>query len=97
MRDDINAISLHREDFSNLIKFDKNFYLEHPDVAARTQQEVDAYRVKKEITVEGADVPKPVTSFDEASFPGALPVQLARPQPPTRPLPSSPPAAEARE
>mmetsp|Transcript_756 Transcript_756/g.2668 ORF Transcript_756/g.2668 Transcript_756/m.2668 type:complete len:419 (+) Transcript_756:113-1369(+) len=69
VRDDINAISLHREDFSNLIKFDKNFYLEHPDVAARTQQEVDAYRVKKEITVEGADVPKPVTSFDEASFP----------------------------
>jgi hypothetical protein len=51
--------------------FEKNFYVEHPAVAARSMEEVAAYRRAREIHVEGQHVPKPVTTFDEASFPGA--------------------------
>lgn len=34
-----------------------------------TDDEVVAYRRRREITVEGRDIPKPVRSFEEASFP----------------------------
>jgi ATP-dependent RNA helicase DDX5/DBP2 len=50
-------------------KFEKSFYKEDPDVAARSTAEVDAYRQEFQITVAGSNVPKPVTSFDEAGFP----------------------------
>lgn len=56
-------------DISALPKFEKSFYKEHPDVAARTAQEVDEYRKAHQIAVQGRDVPKPVTTFDEAGFP----------------------------
>ena len=48
--------------------------MEHPDVTARSEAEVAAYRARREIHVEGTGVPKPVQSFDEASFPGKLTV-----------------------
>ena len=57
--------------------FEKNFYVEHPDVTARSEAEVAAYRARREIHVEGTGVPKPVQSFDEASFPGKLTVTWA--------------------
>ncbi|KAK8214450.1 P-loop containing nucleoside triphosphate hydrolase protein [Phyllosticta capitalensis] len=57
-------------DINSLPKFEKSFYKEHPDVAARSQAEVDAFRKEHQIAVQGADVPKPVTTFDEAGFPG---------------------------
>lgn len=56
-------------DISALPKFEKSFYKEHPEVAARTQKEVDDFRKEFQITVHGPDVPKPVTTFDEAGFP----------------------------
>jgi len=56
-------------DLSTLPKFEKSFYKEHPAVAARSQAEVDAFRKEHQITIRGRDVPKPVTSFDEAGFP----------------------------
>ncbi|PIA98466.1 ATP-dependent RNA helicase dbp2 [Cercospora beticola] len=56
-------------DLSTLPKFEKSFYKEHPDVAARSQAEVDDFRRKHQITVQGRDVPKPVHTFDEAGFP----------------------------
>jgi ATP-dependent RNA helicase DDX5/DBP2 len=56
-------------DLSKLPKFEKNFYIEHPAVTARTDFEVEDYRREKEITVVRGNVPKPVTTFDEASFP----------------------------
>jgi ATP-dependent RNA helicase DDX5/DBP2 len=56
-------------DLSKLPKFEKNFYIEHPAVTARTDREVEEYRREKEITVVGGHVPKPVTNFEEASFP----------------------------
>lgn len=57
-------------DISTLPKFEKSFYKEDPAVAARSQAEVDAFRKEHQITVHGTNVPKPVTTFDEAGFPG---------------------------
>lgn len=39
-RDGINSTFLPKEDFSNLPKFEKNFYYEHPAVTARTDDDV---------------------------------------------------------
>ena len=57
-------------DINALPKFDKSFYKEDPAVASRPQSDVDNFRRKKEITVAGRNVPKPVETFDEAGFPG---------------------------
>jgi ATP-dependent RNA helicase DDX5/DBP2 len=56
-------------DFATLPKFEKSFYKEHPNVAGRSQLEVDDFRKKHEMTVQGRDVPRPVETFDEAGFP----------------------------
>jgi|TARA_R110002003_G_scaffold127_7_gene11939 ATP-dependent RNA helicase DDX5/DBP2 len=50
-------------------KFEKSFYKEDPAVAARTPAEVDAFRKEHQMTVQGTNIPKPVTTFDEAGFP----------------------------
>lgn len=57
-------------DLNSLPKFEKSFYKEAAVVAARSAAEVDEFRRIHQITVTGRDVPKPVESFDEASFPG---------------------------
>jgi ATP-dependent RNA helicase DDX5/DBP2 len=58
-------------DFSRetLIPFEKDFYIEHPDVQKRSEEEANAWRAEKQIVVKGSDVPKPVLTFDEASMP----------------------------
>lgn len=43
---------------------------EHPAVRGRTDEQVAAYRAQRQIHVYGEGVPKPCTTFDEASFPG---------------------------
>ncbi len=43
-KDDLDDKRLPAADFSNLSKFEKNFYLEHPAVTSRSDQEVSAYR-----------------------------------------------------
>ena len=65
-------MSLPSQNFDNLTPFEKNFYVEHPAVSAMTDAEVHEYRKKRSITVEGSNVPKPVRTFEEASFPGIL-------------------------
>lgn len=40
----------------------------------RTDEEVTAYRAQRQIHVYGEGVPKPCTTFEEASFPGVLPL-----------------------
>lgn len=70
---DLNTIQLARPDFSSLAPFEKNFYIEHPAVAARSEADVQAYRQLREIHVDGVGIPKPVVTFDEASFPGRSP------------------------
>ncbi|KAL3156968.1 DEAD-box ATP-dependent RNA helicase 20 [Trebouxia sp. C0009 RCD-2024] len=66
---DLDSIQLRKEDFRGLPPFEKNFYHEHPAVTARSDTEIAAYRARREIHIEGHDVPKPVTTFEEASFP----------------------------
>ncbi|CAM8996798.1 unnamed protein product [Rhodiola kirilowii] len=61
--------STRKSDWDGLTPFDKNFYVESPAVAAMTEKEVEEYRQRREITVEGLDVPKPVTRFSDAGFP----------------------------
>ncbi|KAK9868618.1 hypothetical protein WJX84_007224 [Apatococcus fuscideae] len=64
------------KDFSNLPAFEKNFYVEHPDVQARGEAAVAQYRQTREITVTGTGVPKPCTTFEEASFPEYVLVEV---------------------
>merc|ERR550514_788202 len=54
----------------SLVKFEKDFYQEHPDVTRMSGGEADDTRSRKSITiVAGTNVPKPVRTFEEASFP----------------------------
>ncbi|KAJ5776861.1 hypothetical protein N7520_000107 [Penicillium odoratum] len=56
-------------DMDTLPKFEKSFYKEHPDVTARSDAEVEEYRKKLDMAVQGRNVPRPVETFDEANFP----------------------------
>ncbi|QDS75673.1 ATP-dependent RNA helicase dbp2 [Venturia effusa] len=57
-------------DMATLPKFEKSFYVEDPAVTARSQAEVDEFRKTHQIAIQGSNIPKPVTTFDEAGFPG---------------------------
>lgn len=54
--------------------FKKDFYIESPEVAARSDAEVREFRKTNEMTLNGKDIPKPLHSFDELNFPPELPV-----------------------
>jgi ATP-dependent RNA helicase DDX5/DBP2 len=62
---DINWASV----LPQLPPFEKNFYVEHPDISKRTDEEVRAYRQRFEMFVAGDNVPKPVITFQESPFP----------------------------
>lgn len=59
-------------DLSALPKFEKNFYREHPDVQQASDAEITEFRKNASITCIGRDVPKPIRTFPEASFPGKV-------------------------
>ncbi|KAK7532777.1 hypothetical protein IWX49DRAFT_594964 [Phyllosticta citricarpa] len=59
-------------DLNSLLKFEKSSNKKHLDVAAHLKAEVDAFRKELQIAVRGRDVPKQITSFDEAGFPRVL-------------------------
>ena len=65
-------------DPASLPAFEKDFYVEHTNVTNRTDGEVEAYRRKCEMTVEGHDVPRPVESFEEAGFPEYVMSEIKR-------------------
>ena len=56
-------------DLSKLPVFEKNFYIEHPDVRARNEAYSDEWRKREGITIIGRGIPKPVMTFIEASMP----------------------------
>eukprot|EP01031_Cornospumella_fuschlensis_P036743 gene36743-44569_t len=56
-------------DISALPVFEKNFYIEHPAVSARSEHEAEMWRKEVGINVIGKGIPKPVMSFEEASMP----------------------------
>ncbi|XP_058093667.1 DEAD-box ATP-dependent RNA helicase 20-like [Magnolia sinica] len=66
---ELDGIALPREDFSNLIPFEKSFYVESPSVQMMSEQDVILYRQGRDIMVEGQDIPKPIRFFHEANFP----------------------------
>ncbi|KAI0529446.1 hypothetical protein KFK09_001996 [Dendrobium nobile] len=68
-RDDLDNIVLPKQNFHGLIPFEKDFYVESPSVKAMSEQEATLYRRRRDITVEGYDIPKPIRFFQEANFP----------------------------
>ncbi|CAN1286658.1 DEAD-box ATP-dependent RNA helicase 20 [Linum perenne] len=68
-RRDSLAGSPKKSDLDGLTPFEKNFYVESSAVAALSEREVEEYRLRREITVEGRDIPKPVLSFEDVGFP----------------------------
>lgn len=69
-RGDLDNIVLPSQNFGNLVPFEKDFYTECASVRAMTESEVKIYRERRDIRVEGYDVPRPIRSFLEANFPG---------------------------
>eukprot|EP00250_Pteridium_aquilinum_P026332 c32849_g1_i1 orf=3-380(-) len=47
-RRDLDSVDVSPEDFRGLPPFEKNFYVEHPNVASLTENDVAAYRKKRE-------------------------------------------------
>lgn len=45
-------------------------YVEHPDVAKRSQDEIDKWISENELTLTGTDIPRPIFEFKESTFPG---------------------------
>ena len=60
-----------KSELDGLTPFEKNFYVETQSIAAMSESDVEEYRRRREITVEGKDVPKPVKSFNDVGFPGS--------------------------
>ncbi|XP_078286469.1 putative ATP-dependent RNA helicase DDX17 isoform X1 [Rhinoraja longicauda] len=56
-------------DLDELPKFEKNFYVEHPEVVRLTPYDIEDFRRKKEITMKGTGCPNPVFQFHHANFP----------------------------
>ncbi|KAK1577100.1 hypothetical protein Q3G72_018970 [Acer saccharum] len=65
-------------DLDGLTSFEKNFYVASPSVTAISEKEVEEYRLQREITVEGRDVPKPVKSFSDVGFPEYVMQEIAK-------------------
>jgi ATP-dependent RNA helicase DDX5/DBP2 len=57
-------------ELQKLPKFEKNFYIEHPNVQAMSDAEAERFRRDNGITLQGPNIPKPVKTFEEAGFPG---------------------------
>lgn len=55
--------------WKDLEPFEKDFYVPHPNVMARTPEEVQAFRERMQITVMGNSVPHPSQDFEEGNFP----------------------------
>ena len=69
-RDYDGAETPRKLDLDGLTPFEKNFYAESASVAEMSERDVEEYRRRREITVEGRDVPKPVKAFRDVGFPG---------------------------
>ena len=52
--------------------------MEHPDVKKMTQAEVDKIRADGQMVLKGSNIPKPVRTFMEASFPAYVLEQVEK-------------------
>lgn len=68
-------------DTEKLSPFEKNFYKERPEVAARTVEQIRSLLQEQKITIEGKPpIPKPIMTFDEAGFPSYIQQEIDRAQ-----------------
>ncbi|VDP04158.1 unnamed protein product [Soboliphyme baturini] len=67
-----------RWDTVKLPPFEKNFYKEAPSSASRSRGEIDRFLQENDVTIKGRDAPRPVITFEEASFPPYSYEQLSR-------------------
>lgn len=51
------------------IEVKKCFYTEHPNVTARSQEEIEAFQKEKQVRVKGKNLLRPIFNFEEANFP----------------------------
>ena len=58
--------------------FEKDFYMEHPDVARLSSKDAEQWRHRNRITVSEDSSPKPVRTFLEAAFPESVTIELER-------------------
>ncbi|XP_014242967.1 ATP-dependent RNA helicase dbp2-like isoform X2 [Cimex lectularius] len=56
-------------DMSSLEPFKKDFYIPHPNVSNRSEDEIEQYKDAKCITIKGDRVPPPIMFFEEVNFP----------------------------
>lgn len=47
----------------------QNFYIEHPEVSKRSEDETSKWRQQCGIVIQGDGIPKPALTFEEASMP----------------------------
>ncbi|KAJ1913047.1 ATP-dependent RNA helicase ddx42 [Tieghemiomyces parasiticus] len=69
---------------------DRNFYKEHPDVAAQTDEEIEKFRSRCGVITVGSNVPKPVSDFKQLGIKDTLIDSVC-------PSDSSPPPAIIRQ
>lgn len=67
-----------RWDMSRLEPFKKDFYVPHSSVANRSSYEVEQWRTTQEISLKGKNIPGPVLTFEEASFPEYVMTEVRR-------------------
>jgi ATP-dependent RNA helicase DDX5/DBP2 len=67
-----DSSSLAEDERKPLPAVTRDFFLEHPDIAALTPEQVAAERQKHSIVVQGDAVPNPVSRFVQASLPPYL-------------------------
>ncbi|OCF40589.1 ATP-dependent RNA helicase DBP2-A [Kwoniella heveanensis CBS 569] len=62
---------LHNVDWNSqtLTKFEKNFYVQDPRVTERSEKEIAQFRADKQMKIQGQNIPRPITTFEEAGFP----------------------------
>uniref|UniRef100_A0A1I7YPQ1 RNA helicase n=1 Tax=Steinernema glaseri TaxID=37863 RepID=A0A1I7YPQ1_9BILA len=56
----------------------KYFYEDSTTVSARSDEEVEDWMKKREVTLDGSNIPRPVFSFEEAGFPAAILQRLTK-------------------
>ncbi|XP_024217656.1 uncharacterized protein [Halyomorpha halys] len=53
----------------NLEPFKKDFYVPHPNVLNRTEDDIEKFRESKSITIKGDRIPPPIMQFEDVNFP----------------------------
>ena len=61
-----------------LSDFKKNFYREASSISSMKEEDVTAWRKKRDIVVFGNNIPRPIRTFEEAGFPSYIMAEIER-------------------